>query len=333
MNSFGRIFRVSLFGESHGSGCGALLDGCPPGLSLQPADFAEALARRRPGSPGTTARIETDAVQFLSGVFNGYTTGAPLALFFVNTQQHSADYSSVPDIPRPGHADWTAQQKYRGFQDYRGGGHFSGRLTVALVAAGVVAAKLLPGISLHAALLEIGGRPLVEKDAVLSEAIKRGDSVGAIIECRATGLPAGLGEPFFDSLESLLAHALFSIPGVRGLEFGSGFRSAAQFGSEHNDPLISADGRTSSNNSGGINGGISNGNELCFRLAVKPTATLSRPQTSINLKSGQPDTCAPGGRHDSCFALRVPVIVEALTALVLADLTLLHNTARMSSCT
>lgn len=332
MNSFGRIFRVSLFGESHGSGCGALIDGCPPGLPIQPADFNEALARRRPGSLGTTTRVEADEMQILSGVFNGYSSGAPLTIFFANADQHSADYSSVRDIPRPGHADWTAQQKYRGFQDYRGGGPFSGRLTVALVAAGVVAAKLLPELSLHAALLEIGGRPIAEKDAVLTEAIKRGDSVGAIIECRANGIPAGLGEPFFDSLESLLAHALFAIPGIRGLEFGSGFRSAAQSGSEHNDPLISVDGRTSSNNSGGINGGISNGNELSFRIAVKPTATLSRPQTSINLKSGQPDCCAPGGRHDSCFALRVPVIVEAVTAMVLADLTLLHNAARMSSC-
>lgn len=321
MNSFGKLFRVQIFGESHGQGVGVLLDGVPAGLSLSPADFAADLQRRRGGmQAGTTPRKEEDAPLFKSGVWNGKTTGAPLLIFFENANTRSEDYEKLRATPRPGHADFVATQKFGGFEDYRGGGHFSGRLTAGLVAAGVVAKILLQSITVQASLLEVGGEKELEKG--IAKAIEKKDSIGGLVECCVKGLPIGLGEPFFDSVESLLAHAIFSIPAIRGIEFGTGFAAAKMWGSEHNDPLVSADGKTATNHAGGITGGLTNGNELVFRVAVKPTSSTPQPQESLNIATGKTEVFAVQGRHDLCIALRVPVVVEAVTAFVIADLLL-----------
>ena len=359
MDIFGNSFRISVFGESHGGGIGVVMDGVSAGLSLSPDDFAADLARRKSGARGTTPRKEDDLPEILSGVHAGHTTGAPLAVLFRNTNVRSSDYSLFREIPRPGHADFVAGVKWHDFNDPRGGGHFSGRVTLALVAAGVVAKKILrspfaaarldaaglplpvsdPGemFGISASLVEVGG---VTRDAaaasgggdivdasvlwagVLDRAIADGDSLGGVVECRVTEVPVGLGEPFFDSVESLLSHALFSIPGVRGVEFGDGFRSAGMRGSEHNDPVVSPSGETSGNGAGGINGGITNGNPIVFRVAFKPTSSIRMTQHTWNFTTGRIGTLTVPGRHDVCFALRTPVIVEAAAAVVLADLVL-----------
>lgn len=323
MNSFGRMFRISLFGESHGPELGVIIDGVTAGLPLTEHDFSADLHRRRPGSPGTTARRETDRIQLRSGHWNGHCTGGPLALAFDNQDTLSSDYTMCKDIPRPGHADFTARIKYGDHADFRGGGHFSGRLTLGLVAAGVVAKKMIDPVEVTARLIAVGGRK--DMEAAVSQAEREGDSLGGLVECRSTGVPAGLGEPFFDSMESLLAHLLFAIPGIKGVEFGAGFNAASMKGSRYNDPIVAADGRTSSQNSGGISGGISNGNPLFFRVAARPSASISREQTSFDFQHRRPQTFRIGGRHDCCFALRLPVIVEAVTAIVLADLLLLEQ--------
>lgn len=323
MNTYGRIFRISLFGESHGKSVGILLDGVPAGVRLTPEDFQEDLARRKPGARGTTPRQEEDIGLIKSGVFEDKTTGAPLLILFENKNKDSSAYDSIRYNPRPGHADFTAYRKYGGFNDYRGGGHFSGRITLGLVAAGVVAKKLLEGVTVTAGIVEAGGNERIEEN--IEKAIEEGDSIGAILECRATGVPVGLGEPFFDSVESLLSHIIFAIPGIRGIEFGAGFRSAKMSGSLCNDPIIDANGTTSTNHAGGINGGITNGNELYFRVAAKPTSSISREQNTVNIKTGEQTTLVVTGRHDACFALRLPVVIEAATAIVLADLMLLEQ--------
>lgn len=324
MNSFGRLFRVSVFGESHGEAVGVTIDGCPAGLPLNEEDLLPDLERRKGGNQkGTTPRQEPDYPLFRSGLFNGKTTGFPLTILFENTNTRSEDYSRQRSIPRPGHADWVANQKFGGHEDYRGGGHFSARLTTGLVAAGAIAKKLMPGIQINARVTEIGGEKDPEKG--LQKAIDAKDSVGGIVECRVSGVPVGLGEPYFDSLESLLAHILFAIPAVRGVEFGTGFAAAAMFGSEHNDAIEDVKGRTRSNHAGGVVGGITNGNELVFRLAVKPTSSTPKEQESLNWETGQTEKFTIRGRHDLCVALRAPVIVEAVTALVLADCMLLEQ--------
>lgn len=324
MNSFGRLFRVSVFGESHGEAVGVTIDGCPAGLPLNEEDLLPDLERRKGGNQkGTTPRQEPDYPLFRSGLFNGKTTGFPLTILFENTNTRSEDYSRQRSIPRPGHADWVANQKFGGHEDYRGGGHFSARLTTGLVAAGAIAKKLMPGIQINARVTEIGGEKDPEKG--LQKAIDAKDSVGGIVECRVSGVPVGLGEPYFDSLESLLAHILFAIPAVRGVEFGTGFAAAAMFGSEHNDAIEDVKGRTRSNHAGGVVGGITNGNELVFRLAVKPTSSTPKEQESLNWETGQTEKFTIRGRHDLCVAFRAPVIVEAVTALVLADCMLLEQ--------
>ena len=362
MNTFGNRFRVSIFGESHGEALGVVLDGVPAGMPLTEADFLPDIDRRRSGARGTTPRTEPDVPELVSGVYEGHTTGAPLTILFRNTNTRSADYAAFGEHPRPGHADFTARLKFQGFNDPRGGGHFSGRLTLPVVAAGVVAKKILSEAVLalsrgrvdcvpEARIVELGGRtdPSAWDDA-LAAAMAEGDSLGAVVECRVDGVPAGLGEPFWDSVESAVAHAVFSIPGVRGIEFGDGFSSARMKGSEHNDPFpehvcthapeaedapegacchgegagchgeeacCHGEGHHGcgrhrglqppvTNHAGGVNGGITNGNPLVFRVAFKPTSSIA--------KAGIP------GRHDTCFALRTPVIVEAMAALVLADL-------------
>ena len=330
MNSFGRLFRVHIFGESHGESVGITIDGCPAGLSLKVDDFLNDIERRKGGTQkGTTPRQESDLPIFKSGIFNDTTTGAPVTILFENNNTRSGDYQKQRAIPRPGHADFVAHQKYGGFEDYRGGGHFSGRLTVALVAAVVIAKKLLhtatstgnnTGISVIASILEIGGEKDIEKG--LQKAIDAKDSIGGMVECRVNGLPVSLGEPFFDSAESLLSHAVFAIPAIRGIEFGTGFAAARMFGSDHNDAIADMSGTTITNHAGGITGGITNGNELVFRIAVKPTSSTPKLQQTLNWETGTIEAFSVKGRHDLCIALRVPVVLEAVTAIVLADLML-----------
>lgn len=324
MNSFGRIFRVTIFGESHGESVGVNIDGCPAGIPLAEGDFLPDLARRRPGAKGTTPRVEDDLPLIKSGVFNGHATGAPLTILFENKNTRSADYEKLRAFPRPGHADFVASRKFHGFEDYRGGGHFSARLTVGVVAAGVVAKKILgEKVSVTSSIVEVGGETDIEKG--LQRAIDAKDSIGGILECRVDGLPVGLGEPFFDSVESLMAHAVFSIPAVKGIEFGAGFRAARMFGSEHNDAIINMEGKTATNHAGGILGGITNGNPLVFRIVVKPTSSTPKEQHTLNTKTGQVEPFSVKGRHDLCVALRAPVILEATAAIVMADLMLLFN--------
>jgi chorismate synthase/very-short-patch-repair endonuclease len=486
LNSFGRIFRIHIFGESHGDCAGITIDGCPAGLRLSVADFITDIERRKGGiQKGTTPRQEEDIPIIKSGIFNDITTGAPITMLFENKNVRSADYEKQRDFPRPGHADFVAHEKFGGYEDYRGSGHFSGRLTVGLVAAGVIAKKLLkyltpdpsplergtksgspfgyvtsPPESFHnlvqfakenrhhsteaedklwqllrnrniesakfrrqhpiagfipdfvclekkliieidgsyhnegdqkkydaarsewlnqhryellrftnedilnneeksinrirealkrrvdykvtrpnspsslerelegevniqATILEIGGAADIDKG--LQKAIDAKDSIGGIIECKVSGLPAGLGEPFFDSMESLISHIVFAIPAVRGIEFGTGFAAAKMFGSEHNDPIIDAEGSTKTNHAGGVVGGITNGNEMVFRVAIKPTSSTPRIQQSLNWNTGKVEEFSVKGRHDLCIALRVPVIVEAVTAIVVADLMILEQ--------
>lgn len=329
MNSFGRIFRLTIFGESHGPSVGIIIDGCPAGLPLTVADFETDIERRKGGiQKGTTPRKESDSPIFLSGVFNDKTTGAPLTIIFENNNTRSSDYEKQRDIPRPGHADFVASKKFSGNEDYRGGGHFSGRLTVCMVAAGVVAKKILGineehSIKCSATILEVGGEQDIEVG--LQNAIDAKDSIGGIVECRVEGLPIGLGEPFFDSAESLISHAVFAIPAIKGIEFGSGFAAAKMKGTEHNDALENESGKTKTNHAGGIVGGLTNGNELVFRVVVKPTSSTAKEQHSLNIESGVMEDFSIKGRHDLCIALRVPVVLEAVTAFVLADMMLLEQ--------
>ena len=344
MNSFGRKFRVSIFGESHGKQIGVVLDGVPAGLELSEEDLMKDILRRKSGARGTTPRIEADQPVIVSGVYEGHTTGAPLTILFSNTNTHSSDYSLFLDIPRPGHADFTAEIKYESCQDPRGGGHFSGRLTLPIVAAGVVGKMILEdstclddfqvtGDSISARIIELGGIPRPKRNnqpmpdvwkTALDEAIREGDSLGAVVECRVEGIDIGYGEPFWDSVESVISHAIFSIPGVRGIEFGDGFAAAAMKGSEHNDP-IGPDGIPMKNGSGGVNGGISNGAPIVFRVAFKPTSSIRKEQETWNFETGRMEKLVVPGRHDACFALRAPVVVEAMTAIALAALALIKN--------
>jgi len=323
MNTFGRFFRISIFGESHGECVGILIDGCPAGIHLADDEFSRDLGRRRGGGEGATTRKEPDIPFIKSGVFNGRTTGAPILILFENRDIYSSDYENIRYKPRPGHADFTAYRKYGGFNDYRGGGHFSGRLTAGLVAAGVIAKKILHPVKIEALLSEAGGSKEIE--GATASAMRENDSIGGIVECRASGLPIGLGEPFFDSVESLISHIVFSVPAVKGVEFGAGFLCARMRGSECNDEIMNMEGKTKTNNAGGINGGITNINELLFRVAVKPTSSIPAKQHTIDLRSGETVELSVGGRHDACIALRMPVIIEAVTAVVFADLMLIEH--------
>jgi len=326
MNSFGRVFKVEIFGESHGPAVGAIVDGCPPGLAIGPGDFEADMARRRSGAVGTTDRREADVPEILSGVHGGRTTGSPICLAVRNADTRSSDYDCFDTVPRPGHADFTSRVKYGGYSDPRGSGHFSGRVTAGLVAAGALAKKVLgPGVAFSTAVVEAGGRADVE--AAVAEAKAAGDSVGGLVEIRVAGLPVGLGEPFFDAAEAVVAHALFAVPAVRGVEFGDGFAAARMRGSEHNDPFVDPSGRTAKNGAGGANGGITNGNDLVIRVAVKPTSTISAPQRTLDFATGEETTLAPGGRHDACVALRAAVVLEAAAAIALADLALVARAA------
>lgn len=329
-NSFGNKFRLSIYGGSHESVIGVVIEGVPSGLALSGNDFMTDLDRRRPSVTGTTARREADIPHICGGIRDGFTDGSPLAIEFHNGDIRPGDYSRFESVPRPGHVDYvTHPQRYgvhgvREFPDFTGGGIFSGRMTVALVAAGVVAKRILaaslPQVKVNASLKSVGGcDDSTRWESLLDQVVAEGDSLGGVVETVVSGLPVGLGEPFFDSVESVVSHLVFSIPGVRGVEFGDGFAAAAMRGSEHNDPF-GPDGRPVKNGAGGVNGGLSNGADLVFRVAFKPTSTISKAQHTYDFSRGEMTELSARGRHDACFALRTPVIVEAVTAIALVDL-------------
>lgn len=324
MNSWGDIFRVTIWGESHGKQVGVSIDGVPAGIALSEEDFTADLERRRAGAAGTTPRKESDIPHIVSGLYEGFTTGSPLTIEFLNENTRSGDYKSLISHPRPSHADWVAQQKWQGYNDPRGGGHFSGRITLGLVAAGVVAKKILgQAVEFSTDIIEIGGECNKERFAeIIEQARMAQDSVGGVVECCVKGIKVGLGEPFFDSAESLIAHLLFSVPAVKGIEFGAGFEAARKRGSQNNDCIISADGKTATNHAGGIVGGITNGNDIVVRAAIKPTASISSEQQTFNFETGAVEPLVIRGRHDVCIALRAAVVVESAIAIALAELKL-----------
>ena len=355
-NTFGSAVCLTILGESHGPGVGAVLDGLPAGLPVDEGYIALQMDKRRAKKGGlSTARTEADAVRLLSGVYGGFTTGAPITFFIENQNTRPADYQKTAGLARPGHADYTAHVKYAGFEDWRGGGHFSGRITAGLVAAGALCQSLLEGrgvrIATHIAQVAgIDDEPFAQSEEVLAAqlaelqqntgfpalgaaaaqamqaairaAAAEGDSVGGVLETAVTGLPAGLGEPFFDSVESVLAHLLFSIPAVKGVEFGAGFGFSGLKGSQANDPWAVQNGRVTglSNHSGGANGGITNGMPLLVRSCVRPTPSIYKPQQTIDLATGRPATLQIAGRHDPCILHRAAVVQTAAVALGLLDL-------------
>lgn len=317
MNSFGQKIRFQIFGESHSHSVGGILDGIPPGLKIDFEKIQSNLDRRRCDSFATTPRKETDEVQFFSGIKNGITTGTPIGFALQNKAHQPEDYH-FEKTPRPGHSDFTQMAKYGEFADISGGGHSSGRLTTPLIVAGSIAQMLIPSISIKAKIEEIGGKK--DWDKLLKQTAEEGDSLGGIVGCTISGLPVGIGEPFFWSVESALSQMMFSIPGVKAIEFGAGFRSASMLGSEYNDQITDKSGKTATNNTAGISGGITNGNDIYFRLAFRPTSSIKKTQLTIDLETGDKVEIKVEGRHDVCYCLRTPVIVEAATALVIADL-------------
>ena len=350
-NTIGNNFSVTLFGESHGKGIGAVIDGIAPGIPVDEEYISKRLAMRRPAGNISTSRIEPDEFVIQSGVFEGFTTGTPICIFIPNTCQQSKDYSALRALARPSHADYTAYCKYHGFEDYRGGGHFSGRITAALVAAGAIAEIALKNkgiqIGCHvkncggvedrdfsdlsqdvAALqnVEFGVLDLAKADEmtkVIENAKANLDSVGGILEAAVVGMPAGVGEPWFDTIEGMISHAMFSIPAIKGIEFGDGFGFSGQFGSEANDPYrIDEDGNivTTKNSNGGVLGGITNGMPIIFRLAVKPTPSIAKAQKTVDFIAKENKTLEITGRHDPAILHRARIVVEAVTAITLCDL-------------
>ena len=336
-SSFGTIFRVTTWGESHGPAIGAVIDGCPAGISLCEDDFTEMMERRRPnGGALSTARNEPDRVEILSGVFEGMTTGTSIMLMIRSVDQHSKDYRELAEVFRPGHADFGYDHKY-GIRDHRGGGRSSGRETAGRTAAGAVAEKMLSyiGISFDTVTEAIGGIPFTDPGAAaLTDACRReGDSIGSSVVCRIHGVPAGLGEPVFGKLDAALSAAVFSIGSVKAVEIGDGCAVSLLKGSENNDPFYTGDdGRihTASNHAGGILGGISTGGEIVLRAAFKPTPSISLPQKTVD-RAGRHKELVIHGRHDPVIGPRAAVVVEAMAALVLADMVLLNQSARIAS--
>ncbi len=323
MNTLGVIFRVSIFGESHGAAVGVVIDGCPAGLPFWREELMADLSRRKGLIPGTTTRKESDEPEVVSGIFNNYTNGSPIVIFTRNNSMRPGDYEQFSSIPRPGHADFTAGYKFRGFSDMRGGGHFSGRLTWGMVTAGYFARKILSPAIITASLIEAGG----EKDtaAAINKAMETHDTIGGVVECVVRNVPKGIGEPAFLSVEAALGQIAFGIPAVNGVEFGAGFASSKSYGSLNNDPFIDARGKTSSNNAGGINGGITNGNDLIMRVSVKPAASTGVPQKTFDKEKGEMTKLEITGRHDACIARRIPVILESAVAIGLADLMMIDR--------
>ena len=322
-NSFGSKFKLSIWGASHAPEIGVRIEGVPQGISLSEGDFEADLSRRRASAKGTTARHEADIPILRSGIANGTTTGEPIEIVFKNGDTRSSDYSQFESHNRPSHVDFTARAKYGGEVDLRGSGQFSGRMTALLVAAGVIAKKILQNIEYQTSIVEVGGsRNESEFADIIAAAMADGDSVGGVIECRAKGIEVGLGDPFFDSAESIIAHLLFSVPAVKGVEFGSGFEGVKLRGSERNDCFVDGEGHTATNNEGGINGGITNGNDLVVRAAIKPTASISKEQMTYNKELCKVAPLRIKGRHDACIALRAAVVVESVVAIALAELKL-----------
>ncbi len=349
-NTMGQALSVTLFGESHGEAVGAVLDGIAPGIAVDEAFIARQLTLRRPSGKTGTARRETDAFRIVSGGFEGKTTGTPLCVLIPNSDAHSKDYAATRALARPGHADYTAYCKYHGFEDYRGGGHFSGRVTAALVAAGAIVLPALheKGIFVGTHILRCGGvadrafgdlpadiaalseMPFAVLDADAAQSMRAkieaaaadGDSVGGVLETAVVGMPAGVGEPWFDTVEGVLSHALFSVPAVKGVEFGAGFAFADMRGSEANDPIAFENGAfiTKTNNNGGVNGGLTNGMPLIFRCCIKPTPSIGLPQETADLQTGEPARLCVAGRHDPAILHRAAVVTESVAALALCDL-------------
>lgn len=326
-STYGRYFRITTWGESHGKAIGVVVDGCPAGLPLAEEDIQKLLDRRKPGqNKYTTARKEGDLVEILSGVFEGKTTGTPISLIVRNQDQRSRDYSAIMDIYRPGHADYTFDQKY-GFRDYRGGGRSSGRETIGRVAAGAIAEKLLAelGITVQAKALTIGGIDASDTEAVeayLNQKLAEKDSAGGIVECRVSGMPAGIGDPVFEKLDANLAKAVMSIGAVKGVEIGDGFAVAEAAGSENNDAFRMDENGTvikTTNHAGGILGGISDGSEIILRAAFKPTPSIAQPQESVNRVTGENVEIEIRGRHDPIIVNRAVVVVESMVALTVLD--------------
>lgn len=321
-NSFGKQFSISIYGGSHTESLGVIIDGVPSGLSLTLSDFEADIARRRSGAKGTTPRREGDVPHIISGVLNNLTTGERLEIRFYNENTRSGDYDRLRCHPRPSHADLTARHKYGEQFDLRGGGIFSGRMTLLLVAAGVVAKKIVQA-QFESRIVEIGGCRQSERfERIVADAQRDGDSVGGVVECVVTGAGRDVGEPFFDSVESVAAHLLFSVPAVKGVEFGSGFEGVRLRGSQRNDIIVEGDGTTATNHEGGINGGITNGNPIVVRVAIKPTPSIAQPQKTYNFDSQRVEPLIIGGRHDACIVLRAAVVVEAVMAIALAELKL-----------
>ena len=349
-NTFGNNISLTLFGESHGSEIGAVLDGLAPGIKIDEEFIRHQLTLRRPSGNISTARVEKDDFRIVSGVFEGYTTGAPLCILIPNENTRSKDYSKTKDLARPGHADLAARCKYHGFEDYRGGGHFSGRITAALVAAGAIIRRALEEkgifIGTHIKRLydlydrdfcELGkdiaslsatsfpvldGEAREKMMARIKEIGAMGDSIGGILETAIIGVPVGVGEPWFDTVEGILSHALFSVPAIKGVEFGAGFGFAGLLGSEANDPFYIKDGKvlTKTNRSGGINGGITNGMPITFRCALKPTPSIYKEQDTVDLSKMEDTTVTVNGRHDPAIIHRARAVVDAVAAIAIADM-------------
>lgn len=324
-NTFGNFLTVTLFGESHGSAIGAVIDGMPSGLPIHEDYIVSQLSRRRPKDALSTSRQEKDEFSILSGVFDGFTTGTPVCVTIPNTDIHSGDYSQMQYKMRPSHADYAACCRYNGFQDYRGGGHFSGRITAALVAAGafIIPALNKKGVYINTNIKNIAGETEEEKmQEKILKAKSDGDSVGGILDTTIIGVPEGVGEPWFDTVEGMLSHAVFSIPAVKGIEFGMGFEFADKLGSEVNDQMYVEENtvRCYTNNNGGVTGGITNGMPIVFRAVIKPTPTISKEQKTVDINTMQNTTISATGRHDPCIVHRAAVVVESVTALVIADM-------------
>lgn len=322
MHTYGKLFQIHTYGSSHGSELGIIVEGLPAGIPISKDDFTEDLLRRKSGAKGTTPRLENDEPEIVAGVLNGYTTGAPVMIRFENKSHDSSDYAQR-QFPRPGHADFVAEKKFGGFQDARGGGFFSGRMTLLLVAAGVLAKKILSDLKFHAEITEVGGSKDIEQQ--LDKAIAENDSLGARIHCQVDNMPIGWGEPNFYSIESAISQLVFAIPGAKAIAFGSGDQAHAMKGSEYNDAILDEKGKTQTNHNGGINGGISNGNPLIFSVKFKPTSSIAKSQNTYNPETKQVESLQVKGKHDVCYALRAPVIVEAVAAIALADLSMIQK--------
>lgn len=316
MNKILNEISVQIFGASHSNYIGGVLDGIPAGININFEEIEKSVLARKGGNYGTTSRVESDQIIWLSGFNDGKTNGLPIAFAIENKKIKKEDYK-FRETPRPGHSDFTQLMKYGEFAELSGGGQSSGRMTIVLVIAGQIVRNIIPNIEAQASILEIGGE--VDYYGLLAKTQKEGDTLGGIVECVIKNVPAGLGEPFFDSVESVLSHLLFSIPGVKGVEFGAGFASSKMKGSEYNDKFVDIRGKTSTNHSGGINGGITNGNDIVFRVAFRPPSSIQMATESINLKTGEKVILEIGGRHDVSYVLRTPVIIQSVAYLVMAD--------------